>query len=566
MKLSNPDRIQEVFYQALALPKSERDAFLAKACGDQPDVERELKELLAAHDSPGGVLENPVTRLDFVPDNLAGTTIDGRYRVERELGYTAMSQVYLARALRRQEQAVVIKVLSRALVQDPDARQRFKKEAEALLRIQHPNVVNVLETGELADDRPYIVMSYVDGEALRAQIPTGGMNLERAASMLKQIGAALDHFHEQKIFHRDLKPENMMIRSGTDSVVLIDFGIAKVRDSLVGPSTINGASAGTLLYMSPEQLSGQEITAQSDIYSMAVIAYEMVTGGRPFNATTASQLVDMQRAGVRVRPGDLRPNLPRRAEEIIVSGLSFKRKHRYQRAGQFCDELAAALKNEGDSDGTRNNKRWVKPLLILLGVALISFGIYKYFNGDGKLPPNRSFSYFLTVQKMHDGQPYQEPYKSNGDETYENGDKFQLTVSTPVPAYLYIFNEGPPEPNDTSFTMIYPNQATNNGSAGLGANQSVQTKWLTFRGPAGAENFWLVWSTVPVGELDAATSEGFKHPAGGLSGQTLVTVKQYLTAKEAEIDATTYNYNANKTAVVRGRRDLLVTLAQFKHR
>src|SRR6185437_2642103 len=115
-------------------------------------------------------------------------------------------------------------------------------------------------------------------------------------SLLKQIGAALDHCHEQKIYHRDLKPENIMINSGTDSVVLIDFGIAKVRDSLVGPTTIDGASAGTLPYMSPEQLNGEEITAASDIYSLAVIAYEMVTGVRPFNATTASQLAEMQRA------------------------------------------------------------------------------------------------------------------------------------------------------------------------------------------------------------------------------------------------------------------------------
>ena len=355
-----------------------------------------------------------------------------------------------------------------------------------------------------------------------------------------------------------------MIRSGTDSIVLIDFGIAKVRDSLVGPTTVDGASAGTLPYMSPEQLNGEEITAASDIFSMAVIAYEMVTGVRPFNATTASQLIDMQRAGVRVNPGDLRPNLPPRAQEIILHGLSFKRQHRPLSADQFCDELAAALKVRGGPH-VAPGIPWPKYLTIALGLAVISFGIYWYWKREIK-DHNRSFNYFLTVQEMHDGKPYKEAFKSNGEETYDNGAQFQLTVSTLVPAYLYIFNERPSQANEASFTMVYPNQTVNNGSASVGANQPVQSRWFTFTGPAGAENFWFVWSTSPVSELETATSEAAKHPEGALTGQTLLAVKQFLIAKQAEIHATTYHYNANQTAVVRAKRDFLVTLAQFKHR
>jgi serine/threonine protein kinase len=549
------DLMQEIFHKAVELPESEREAFIVKACDSNPDFERELRELLAARNFPGGVLEDPVIRLDFVPDNLVGTTIGGRYRVERELSYTAMSQVYLASDSRLQNRPVIIKILSRVLVQDGNARQRFKKEVVALLRINHPHVVNVLDTGKLVDERPYIVMSYVQGETLRTQIRTGGMDLERAASILQQIGVALDHCHEQNVFHRDLKPENIMIKDGTDSVVLIDFGIAKVKES---GTTVTGVSAGTLPYMAPEQLHGEEITAASDVYSIAVIAYEMVTGVRPFNPTTPSQLADMQRARVRVRPRDLRPDLPPKAQAVILRGLSFKRQSRYQSAGQFCNELAAALK-KNDAHIPIVEPR-LKYLIIALALAVISFGVYKYIIRDGKLPPNRSFSYFLTVQPAGDGQA---PYKSSGDETYGKGDKFQLTVSTPVPAFLYIFNERPAQLAEDGFTMVFP---TNHGSASIGANQSVQSKWFTFSGAEGAENFWLVWSTSPVSELDSATSEAAKRPDGALTGQTLVTVKQYLIARKAEIDATTYNYNANKTAVVRARRDLLVTLAQFKHR
>ena len=567
MKAQDGNMIQEVFHKALALPESQRNAFVAKACTGNPDLEREVKELLRAHDSCAGFLGSPVVKLDFLPENLAGITIDGRYRVEKKLGESAMSQVYFARALRLQNQPVVVKVLSRVLVQDADARRRFDQEVEALLRIEHPNVVRVLDTEELPDGRPYIVMTYVDGETLRSQIPNEGMNLERAASMLEQIGPALDHVHEQKIFHRDLKPENIMIRRGADSVVLIDFGIAKVRDSLVAPSTVNGASAGTLLYMSPEQLRNERVTAESDIYSMAVIAYEMVIGRRPFNATTPSQLADMQRAGVRAKAINLlRPNLPRGTADVIARGLSFKPKRRHQRAGQFSSELACALNKE--AKGPWSPIWWrlaiAGALLILLSVAVL-FAFYKYDGGPTQVGPNRSFKYWLTVQKMRDGKEYQAPFQSNGEDKFDGGDKFRLSVLSPVPAYVYMINEGPPGTKDTSFRMIFPRLETNNGSGSLGANQTVESDWITFRGPEGDENFWIVWSVSPVAQLESAKTDAFKHPNGGLTGQNLVALKEFLRLKQLEVKVTVYHYQ-NDTAVARGRSDMLVTLAQFKHR
>lgn len=197
--------------------------------------------------------------------------------------------------------------------------------------------------------------------------------------------------------------------------------------------------------------------------------------------------------------------------------------------------------------------------MIVLGVALLSFGVYKYWPGRAVRPPNRSFDYFLTVQRMRDGQPYQEPYKSHGDEIFDSGDNFRLTVTTPVDAFLYVFHDG------TSFRMIFPRHVINGGSASLGADKSIESDWMTFEGPPGVENFWIVWSTAPVAEMDAAAKEAFANN-GSLSGDALARVKQYLTTKEADINATTWHYNANQTAVVRARRDLLVALAQFEHR
>ena len=565
MKKPDWDRIQEIYHEARELPSSERRAFVEKAAGDDTVLAREVIHLLALNGE--SFLKPPAVNLPLTSsaDNLVGATIGDRYFIERELGHGGMSRVYFARDLKVNCKNVVVKILSQQLLEHLYARQKFEQEVEALARIRHPDVVEVFDKGELDDGRPYFVMQFIDGKDLRSQITSGGMNLEHAATILKQIGAALDHVHENGVFHRDLKPENIMLTRGTDSVVLIDFGIAKVRDSVVAPTTTDGQSAGTLMYMSPEQLRGQTLTCASDIYSMGVIAYEIVTGRRPFNPTTPSELLECQRSGVDVKPVALRRNLPPKAQDVILRGLSFKPASRYSNAKQFGDDLSVALLT---SRIAPKKTSWIKvmraPLLILLGVALI-FSIYKII--DGPREPNRSFNYFLTVQKMRDGQPYHDPFRSHGDEIYENGDRFRLTVSTPVPAYFYIFKEAPPlKSSDTSFKMIYPPQANDEGAASLGADQPFASEWFTFTGPAGAENFWLVWSTEPVVELNSMISKDSTNPDGNLSRPTLVVVKQYLIAKKAEINATTYNYNANQTAVVRARRDLLVTLAQFKHR
>ena len=564
MKHPNWDRIQEIYHAALVIPRSEWGAFVAHACGSDSDLLLEVFSLLKADDSSSGFLESPIIKLDFAPQNLVGTTIDERYLVERELGPGGMSQVYVALDLKLKRQAVVIKILSEALVHDSYARQKFEQEVEALLRIDHPGVVRVLDVGHLPDERPYIVMQYVDGETLRSEIPAEGMNLNRVASILEQIGAALEHVHEKGIFHRDLKPENILIKRDTDSVVLLDFGIAKVKDSVVAPSTAHGASVGTLLYMSPEQLRGEDVTAASDIYSMSVIAYELITGRRPFNPTSASQLLEMQRAGVRVKPVHLREGLPAKAQAIVLRALSFDPRARYTSAREFGDELAHALL---DARVRSTNRRWSRvSALILLCAALLSIGLYKYLRRTTRETPPNTFTYYLTIQKMRDGKEYEDPFKSNGEETFESGDKFRINISSPNPGYLYVLNESPPERNSTSCVLIYPNRSINNGSATLGANQPVQSDWAIFRGPAGAENFWIVWSASPVTQIESAKDEAFKSLNGGLGDQNLVTVKEFLRMKQEEVKIRVTHYKASQTVLVRGPGDVLVPLAQFNHR
>ena len=566
MKPPNWDRLQEIYHSALTKPRSERDAFVAEACAGDALLQRQVDSLLKADDSDG-FLNIPVTTVSSATDHLVGKTIDGRYEIEKELNQGGMSEVYLARDQNLNGRAVVIKVVSQELVHHSHVRKKFDHEVEALLRLKHPGVVRVLDKGELRDGRPYIVMEFVDGETLRSQIPAEGMNLERAASILRQIGEALDHVHANGIFHRDLKPENIMLKRGTDSVVLIDFGIAKVTDPVMAPTTTQGLPIGTLLYMSPEHLCGEAVMAASDVYSMAVLAYEMLTGRRPFKATSVPRLLDLQKAGVREKLKQLGEELSPQAQTLIRRALSFEPQARYKNAKEFGDELARALLTRvktplpGVSRGWLYKNRFVVTAALLVAAL---FAVYLYIRPLPVVP--HSFTYFLTVQEMQHGKEYQEPLKSNGEETFESGDKFQLTVLSPEPAYVYIINEGPAEANDTNVTMIYPNRTTNNGSATLGANQSIQSDWITFRGPAGDDNFWIVWSLSPVDQLEAAKNEAFNHPRGGLTERTWVAVKQFLKLKQSEVNVMSRHYKETQKAIANGKGDLLVTLAQFKHR
>src|SRR5437588_6957688 len=240
----------------------------------------------------------------------AGTVLNNRYLIEKELGRGGMGVVYLARDLQLVSRPVVVKLLLEDSLQNSWIVNKFRHEIDALSRVDHPNIVGIFDAGEMTDGKPYIVMQYVEGTNLRSAIEASGMDFSRAANLFRQIGRALSAAHEKAIYHRDLKPENIMLQRLSDDdeqAKVIDFGVAKVKDSLMAPSTGTSATAGTVLYMAPEQLENKPITASADIYALGIIAYEVLTGRRPFNPESSFQLLEMQRAGVRVRPQDLRP-------------------------------------------------------------------------------------------------------------------------------------------------------------------------------------------------------------------------------------------------------------------
>lgn len=263
-----------------------------------------------------------------------------RYEIERPLGRGGMSAVFLAKDRQLLSKRVVVKVLLEEMNEDAWMRQKFFQEMEALARIDHPGVVGVLDTGQTPEGKQFLVMQYIEGQTLRSSIQAGGMPLERAANLIRQIGQALAAAHEAGVWHRDLKPENIMLQrsGGEDYVKLIDFGIAGIQNSqFTGEKT---KVAGSLTYMAPEQFAGNPCAA-SDTYALGVVAYEMLTGDPPFGASSMTHLVAEDLT--LVLPRTRRPDVPEAAEHALLKALSFRPEARQASVRDFSDEMYSAL-------------------------------------------------------------------------------------------------------------------------------------------------------------------------------------------------------------------------------
>jgi len=313
-------------------------------------------------DEPAPTVMDP-TRL---PSNneLIGQILNGRYLIQNELKRGGMGVVYLALDQQLHSRPVVVKVLLDEAYQSEYVVQKFRQEVEALSRIDHPGIVGIIDAGELQNGRPFIIMQYVEGVTLRSVISPEGMNLERTAGLLRQMGRALAAAHSRGILHRDLKPDNIMLQDlghGEEQIKIIDFGIAKVKDSVVAPSTSLNLSPGTVAYMAPEQLNGRPITPATDIFALGAIAYEMVTGRKPFNPETGFELLQMQQTGVRVKPADLRPSLPIKAQEVILKALSYNPVDRYTAPREFADSFAGAIAQDLQTGGVQEHAEVALP-------------------------------------------------------------------------------------------------------------------------------------------------------------------------------------------------------------
>ncbi|GBD32586.1 Serine/threonine-protein kinase PrkC [bacterium HR33] len=263
----------------------------------------------------------------------------GEYEILGELGHGGMATVILAHEVTLNRK-VAIKVMSPALLaQDPGIRERFKREAQTAAALSHPHIIPIYTVRE-SEDLVFFVMKYIDGRSLETVIQeVGALPIPVVQTILQQIGSALDHAHQRGVVHRDMKPGNVMLdRDGW--VVVTDFGIAKVAGTQA--LTVTGGVVGTPAYMSPEQCSGQPVTGASDQYSLGVMAYEMLTGRQPFEATS---LVTLMYEHVHTAPRpirELRPDCPLELEKAVLRMLAKSPGERFPSVAEAIASIAAA--------------------------------------------------------------------------------------------------------------------------------------------------------------------------------------------------------------------------------
>jgi serine/threonine-protein kinase len=251
--------------------------------------------------------------------------------VIRLLGEGKMGRVYLARE-RELERAVAVKVLRPELSTDETARLRFEREARSAASLTHPNVVSVYRFGQLSSGTPFLVMSYVHGRTLADRLAAEGTLSERdARELLTQLASALTSAHRKGIVHRDVRPANVLIDDETGRALLSDFGIAALLEAGAdhGPRlTRTGQMIGEPRYSSPEQLRGDKVTGQADIYSLAILAYEALTGEGPYRGTTAREVFAAHLTGEPRPISTLRPGISADLEDLLLRCLAREPAHR----------------------------------------------------------------------------------------------------------------------------------------------------------------------------------------------------------------------------------------------
>jgi hypothetical protein len=275
---------------------------------------------------------------------LTGRTLDQKYYLESELGVGGMGTVYRAGRLLIGDH-VAVKVLHPDQMADPQSVERFRREAQTAARLKHPNVVTVYDFGVSSDGLNYQVMELAEGVSLRGLIERHGRLAETAAAeIIRQVCEALDEAHRQGIVHRDIKPENILVQTipGGLQVKVLDFGIAALCDVKAGRLTRAGAVVGTPHYMSPEHCLGEDLDGRSDVYSLGVVLFEMLTGVVPFDSPTLTAIVVKHVNDPPPPPRNLNPRISPAVESVVLRALEKRRDARPQTAGEMARELIAA--------------------------------------------------------------------------------------------------------------------------------------------------------------------------------------------------------------------------------
>ena len=350
-------QIEDVLQAALELEPGERADFLERACAGDPGLREEVESLLlsagAARDFLGAnALEDAATLIrDEESESVLGRTL-GHYFVEARLGAGGMGEVYLARDLALGRKAA-LKLLDPIIARDASSRARFLREARLAASLDHPNICTIHEVGE-SEGRPFIAMQYVEGKTLKEVIGGRPLKLDGLLSVALQVAEALAAAHARGIVHRDIKTSNIIVTPQGQAKVL-DFGIAKLVGRGAGAAgtevTATGQIVGTPSAMSPEQARGLEVDARTDVWSLGVVLYEMLTGRAPFAGETASDVIALILRGEPPPPSQYAPEAPAAIQRVIDKALRKEPGERYQTVGEMLKDLRE-LRHESEFRGS----------------------------------------------------------------------------------------------------------------------------------------------------------------------------------------------------------------------
>ena len=325
-------RASEVFNQAIELPAAEREAYLGTACGGDRLLENEVRSLLDHHVPDSQAATEHVPHEE--PRDMTGVTV-GRYRIVARLGRGGMGVVWRAEddMLHR---AVAIKFLPPAQARSETSRRRFLREARAASSLSHPGIATVYDVGE-HDGDPYIAMQLVEGRTIRDCLKQAPYSPAEAVRIVLQAARVLEYSHAQGVIHRDISASNLMV-TNQGTVIVLDFGVALHAVDTTRLSR-SGELVGTLGYMAPEIIDGEDATAQSDVFGLGVVLYQMLTGFMPFQTKRPVRIVTPPRQLVPEAAGRIVAGIPRELDHAIAKALARDRAERYSGAQQFADDL-----------------------------------------------------------------------------------------------------------------------------------------------------------------------------------------------------------------------------------
>lgn len=343
------DRLKALFAEALTREASDRAAFVASLSGEDASVRTALLSLLDAHQEDD-FLESPAFRMGSQPadaDQPPPARV-GPYAVVREIGRGGMGTVYLGvRADDEYEKKVAIKLVRGGFGQQ-DLRRRFRSERQILARLDHPNIAKLLDGGTTPDGTPYLVMDHVEGEPITAWAEKRSVPIAERLALFRSVCAAVQYAHQNLVVHRDLKPANVLVTpEGVPK--LLDFGVAKLLDPQPAETgdapTVEAMRAMTPDYASPEQARGEPVTILSDVYSLGVVLYELLSGQRPYKVTgtSAREIERVLCEQDPPRPSAKRPHLSADVDAIVLKAMSKEPERRYGSVEQFSADIGRYL-------------------------------------------------------------------------------------------------------------------------------------------------------------------------------------------------------------------------------